>query len=132
MVQGAANPLDVVKGRMADRAQLRKNDKVAKVAEKGAQGFEIARCRTEIGACRRRRRRASSLARDRPGGLQRPTAGPSIGRPEEADWPHEREGNFPGRKPLKSHETRKESRSASAAAPESPALRASRPRRSAQ
>src|SRR5271156_3660504 len=49
MVPEAANPLDVVKGRAADRAQLRKNDKGAKGAEKGAQGFEIARCRTEIG-----------------------------------------------------------------------------------
>ena len=66
MVPEAANPQDVVDGRAADRARLRKNDKVAKVAEKGAQGFEIARCKTEIGACRRRKRRASSLARDRP------------------------------------------------------------------
>ena len=36
----AANPLDVVKGRVADRARparmTSKNDKVAKVAEKGA------------------------------------------------------------------------------------------------
>jgi hypothetical protein len=32
----AANPLDVVRGRAADRARLRWNDKVAKVAEKGA------------------------------------------------------------------------------------------------
>src|SRR5271163_5113502 len=72
-----ANPQDVVDGHAADRARLRKNDKVAKVAEKGAQGFEIARCKTEIGARRRRKRRASSLARDRPRGLERPTAGPS-------------------------------------------------------
>jgi hypothetical protein len=36
MVPEAANPLDVVKGRAADRARPRKNDKVAKVAEKGA------------------------------------------------------------------------------------------------
>jgi hypothetical protein len=35
------NPLDVVSGRAADRARLRKNDKVAKVAaEKGAQGLK--------------------------------------------------------------------------------------------
>src|SRR5277367_3103401 len=61
-VPEAANPQDVVSGRAADRARLRKNDKVAKVAEKGAQGLEIARCKTEIGACRRRKRRASSLA----------------------------------------------------------------------
>ena len=57
MVPEAANPQDVVNGRAADRARLRwraANDKVAKVAEKGAQGFEIARCKTEIGACRRR------------------------------------------------------------------------------
>jgi hypothetical protein len=41
MVPGAANPLDVVSGRAADRARLRKNDKVAKVAaEKGAQGLK--------------------------------------------------------------------------------------------
>lgn len=46
----ASNPQDVVHGRAADRARLRKNDKVAKVAEKGAYGFDIARCKTEIGA----------------------------------------------------------------------------------
>ena len=46
----AASPQDVVSGRAADRARLRKNDKVAKVAEKGAYGFDIARCKTEIGA----------------------------------------------------------------------------------
>src|SRR5271170_3363355 len=131
MVQEAANPLDVVKGRMADRAQLRKNDKVAKVAEKGAQGFEIARCKTEIGACRRRKRRASSLARDRPQGLsgRPPTAALSGARKKLIGRPKRRE-IFPGRKSLKSQEMRKESRSAPATAPESPAVRASPPRRS--
>jgi hypothetical protein len=50
-----SNPQDVVHGRATDRARLRltnrKNGKVTKVAEKGALRFEIARCRTEIGAC---------------------------------------------------------------------------------
>ena len=36
MVTEAANPLDVAKGCAADRARFRKNDKVARVAEKGA------------------------------------------------------------------------------------------------
>ena len=36
MVPEATKPLDVVNGRAADRARLRKNDKVAKVAENGA------------------------------------------------------------------------------------------------
>src|SRR5271163_3752275 len=48
----ASNLQDVVHGRAAGRARLRltsrKNDEVA---EKGALGPEIARCRTEIGAC---------------------------------------------------------------------------------
>jgi hypothetical protein len=35
MVPEAANPQDVVSGRVADRARLRKIDKVARVAEKG-------------------------------------------------------------------------------------------------
>ena len=62
----AENPQDVVSGRAADRARPARMTRLQKVAEKAAQGFEIARCKTEIGACRRRRRRASSLARDRP------------------------------------------------------------------
>ena len=48
--------------------QERQVAKGTKGHEKGAQRIEIARCKTEIGACRRRRRRAGSLARDRPRG----------------------------------------------------------------
>ena len=51
----ASNLQDLVHGRAADRAGLRfrsrENEQSCKVAEKGAQRFEIARCRTEIGAC---------------------------------------------------------------------------------
>jgi hypothetical protein len=91
----AADPQDVVNGRAATLRDSARMTKLQKVAEKGAQGFEIARCKTEIGACRRRNRRASSLARDRPRGLERPTTDvASVGCPEEADWPHEAEGNF--------------------------------------
>src|SRR5271168_5081956 len=60
-----------------------------------------------------------------------PTVG-SVGRRKKLIGRTKRRETFPGRKPLKSHEMRKESRSAPAAAPESPALTASPPRRSAQ
>jgi hypothetical protein len=57
----ASNPQDVVHGRV-DRARLRltsrENDKVA---EKGAQGLAIARCRTEIVTCVSRFERRSGL-----------------------------------------------------------------------
>ena len=77
---GAANPLDVVKGARLTVRDSARMTKSQKVAEKGAQGFEIARCKTEIGACRRRKRRASSLAGDRPEGLE-PGESPSFLEP---------------------------------------------------
>jgi hypothetical protein len=59
------DPQYLVHGRAADRARLRLTSREKdKVAEKGAQRFEIARCRTEIGA-----RGASLVRRDRLRGL---------------------------------------------------------------
>ena len=59
------DPQYLVHGRVADRARLRLTSREKdKVAEKGAQRFEIARCRTEIGA-----RGASLVRRDRLRGL---------------------------------------------------------------
>ncbi|MFZ0208217.1 MAG: hypothetical protein WAL59_19280, partial [Roseiarcus sp.] len=80
MVPEAANPLDVVTGaRLTVRDPARMTScKRDKGTEKGTQRIEIARCKTEIGACRRRKRWASSLARDHPrsygGGLFELTA----------------------------------------------------------
>ena len=82
----ASNPQDVVHGRAADRARLRltsrENDKVATraVAEKGAQSFDFARCRIEIGA---------------------PARWPGLSRPSRAskarDWRGAEPRGWPGR-----------------------------------
>ncbi len=40
MVPEAANPLDVVNGRAADRARFRKNDKVAKLQKKAPKALK--------------------------------------------------------------------------------------------
>jgi hypothetical protein len=47
----ASDPQHLVRGRAADRARLPTSRKNHEVAEKGAQRSEIARCKTEIGAC---------------------------------------------------------------------------------
>jgi hypothetical protein len=89
--------------------------KVAKWPEKGAQRLEIARCRTEIGACllpsERRARIRLSPKRDvvvvtsRSASLRR---SPLRGLPAKSA-PKIRRGNFPAHNTLKNHKTGKES-----------------------
>src|SRR5271156_2360259 len=87
MVPEAANPLDVVNGRAADRARFGKNDKVAKVAEKGAQDFEIARCKLKsapVAAGNAGRARWRGIVRE---GLERADRRPVAGRSDSAGFP---------------------------------------------
>jgi hypothetical protein len=127
----AADPQDVVNGRAATLRDSARMTKLQKVAEKGAQGFEIARCKTEIVAAGTAgRARWRGIVREAWSG--RPPTSPLSGARKKLIGRTKRRETFPGRKPLKSHETRKESRSAPATAPKSPALIASQPRRSAQ
>jgi hypothetical protein len=127
---GAANPLDVVKGARLTVRDSARMTKSQKVAEKGAQGFEIARCKTEIGASppETQGELVGEGSSARLGAADRRPSALSGARKKLIGRSKGRE-TFPGRKPLKSHEMRKESRSAPAAAPESPALRASPLRR---
>jgi hypothetical protein len=87
----ASNLQDLVHGARLTGARFRLTSRTnGKVAEKGAKGFEFARCRTEIGAGRTADPSAAPVAT----GKRRTTG----------------EGNFPACKALKTHETGKESR----------------------
>jgi len=97
------DPQYLVHGRAADRARLRlTNREKDKVAEKGAQRFEIARCRTEIGA-----RGASLVRRDWLRGLERPTADRRLSRaPGRSEWAA-RGGKFSWLQSLEKSQNRK-------------------------
>jgi hypothetical protein len=123
-VSEVSNPQYLVQEHTADRARLRlTNREKDKVAEKGALGFEIARCRTEIGA-----RGASLVRRDRLPGLERPTADRRLSpAPARRERPRDGEENFPGCKALKSHKTGKESRLADSMSRRAPVRRGETP-----
>jgi hypothetical protein len=120
----AANSRDVVNGRAADRARIRKNDKIAKVAEKGApkalKSLDAKLKSPLVAAGNAGRARWRGIVHEAWSGRP-PTAALSRACEKLMGRTKGRE-TFPGRKPLKSHETRKESRSAPATAPESAAL----------
>jgi hypothetical protein len=129
----AADPQDVVNGRAAtlrDSARMTKLQKLQKKAPKVLKSLD-AKLKSAPVAAGNAGELVGEDSSARLGAADRRPSALSGARKKLIGRTKRRE-TFPGRKPLKSHERRKESRFAPATAPESPALRASPPRRSAQ